>query len=539
MSSALLSAIQRQALAEVQQLLAAGADPNQLWEEGDRPLTLAATLGNKAILRALVKAGADANLANGLGEVPLVVAAKAGDRILCEYLGILTAPKQRQLAEAILAQQPEPPSPQKLVNELVLAALAGNLSDVERLLGAGADARGVSDQLGHVGKTALYAAARNGHAGVVDCLIAAGSDLEHVVKKDDLWAGVERTCPQCDEAFVAVQDYGQCPHCKHKFHASLPNYDPNAPRPSLLDKAKVDDATSGIRKTTISPQALLEHEQPERPPQPWSHHTALMAAVRQNHLAVVKLLVQAGADVNNAYARHYGRLPLQIAVEAGFHEMAQCLIEAGSVLDRLEGGPSDEKTPLMLAVSQSDTAMVELLIKAGADVNAEAQLFGNTALTVAAEPGDDAMIERLQAAGAKQEWLENTRLRATAERGDLAEVKVLLKQGIDPNQPDFRDQVPLVQAAAKGHIEVVQCLLDAGAEINGAAGNTPLGLATFCNQAEVVQQLIKAGADVNQDSGFGWPLDVAESYEYQEVVSLLKAAGATERPVVSEEYDEF
>ena len=536
MSSALSSAIQRHALAEVQQLLAAGADPNQLWEEGDRPLTLAATLGNKAILRALVKAGADANLANGLGEVPLMIVAKAGDRILCEYFGILTAPKQRQLAEAILAQQPEPPSPQKLVNELVLEALTGNLSDVERLLGAGADARGVSDQLGHVGKTALYAAARNGHAGVVDCLITAGSDLEHVVKKDDLWAGVERTCPQCDEAFVAVQDYGQCPHCKHKFHASLPSYDPSAPRPSLLDKAKVDDATPGIRKTTISPQTLLEHEQPERPPQPWSHHTALMAAVRQNHLAVVKLLVQAGADVNNADARHYGRLPLQIAVEAGFHEMAQCLIEAGSVLDRFEGGLLDEKTPLMRAISQSDTVMVELLIKAGADVNAEAQ-YCSTALTVAAELGDDAMIQRLQVAGAKQERLENTRLRAAAERGDLAEVKALLNQGIDPNQHDLRNQLPLVQAAAKGHVGVVQCLLDAGADVNRLAANAPLAIAVYFNQVEVVQQLIKAGADVNQRGGVGYPLKIAEGNEYREVASLLKAAGATERPVNDE--DEF
>lgn len=36
----------------------------------------------------------------------------------------------------------------------------------------------------------------------------------------------ERTCPKCGTIFASVQDLGQCPKCRHAFHASGPSQGP-------------------------------------------------------------------------------------------------------------------------------------------------------------------------------------------------------------------------------------------------------------------------------------------------------------------------
>ena len=50
------------------------------------------------------------------------------------------------------------------------------------------------------------------------------------------------------------------------------------------------------------------------------------------------------------------------------------------------------------------------------------------------------------------------------ERGDVAEVKVLLAQRVDVNVPGPDKRTPLIEAAAQGNLELVELLLDAGAE---------------------------------------------------------------------------
>jgi ankyrin repeat protein len=96
--------------------------------------------------------------------------------------------------------------------------------------------------------------------------------------------------------------------------------------------------------------------------------TLLMVASHAGNLPMVKALVEARADVNASDER--GWTPLMKAAynaeqNRGFADVVQVLIDAGG---NVEAPISYGIRPLMLAAGYGETAVVETLLKAGADV---------------------------------------------------------------------------------------------------------------------------------------------------------------------------
>ena len=120
-----------------------------------------------------------------------------------------------------------------------------------------------------------------------------------------------------------------------------------------------------------------------------------------------------------------------------------------------------------------------------------------------------------------------------AKRGDLSALRDLLKSNRSlVHARDSDGSTPLHCAAWKGHVEVAQALLDAGAHIddhnmNEHWGTTPLHAAAHGNQAKVAELLIARGADVTaRNLNQRTPLGETEVHKCTSVAKLLRAAGA-------------
>ncbi|HXC60559.1 MAG TPA: ankyrin repeat domain-containing protein, partial [Steroidobacteraceae bacterium] len=168
-----------------------------------------------------------------------------------------------------------------------------------------------------------------------------------------------------------------------------------------------------------------------------------------------------------------------------------------------------------------DAVLVERLLAAGADVDARND-YGATPLSQAAVVGDVQIIRKLLQAGAKVDAPNadgQTALLVLARTSNVEAAKLLLKRGADVNAREhWREQTPLMWAAAEAQPAMVKLLVEHGAQVNAhslennwerqvtaeprmqarpAGGFTPLLYAARRGCLECARILVKAGADVN------------------------------------------
>ena len=199
----------------------------------------------------------------------------------------------------------------------------------------------------------------------------------------------------------------------------------------------------------------------------WNTEMYFKAATVEDVTACLK----AGADVN-AKDRDYGRhTPLHLAVRWNELPMVEILIKAGADLEARHGGGG---TPLHEAAwSGDDPAVFQVLLQAGADVNA----LNNDSNTP---------LHRLA--------------RFNSERGHRSVViaRILIDAGADVNARQDDGYTPLHYAARRGSVPVIEVLIEAGAEVDARnnRGGTPLHEVAWFNESPAaIEELLSAGAD--------------------------------------------
>ena len=101
----------------------------------------------------------------------------------------------------------------------------------------------------------------------------------------------------------------------------------------------------------------------------------------------------------------------------------------------------------------------------------------------------------------------NGQLFAAVEKNDLPLLKNLLKRGAQVNAKDRLKygQTPLMLASKHGHLEILNELIDHGADIDDTNidGYSAIIIATENGHTKIVEQLIKKGADLNASTKDG------------------------------------
>jgi hypothetical protein len=176
--------------------------------------------------------------------------------------------------------------------------------------------------------------------------------------------------------------------------------------------------------------------------------------------------------------------------------------------------------------------MVQMLMDAEADVNAQGGHFGN-ALQAASAEGHEKVVQMLMDAEADvnaQGGHFGNALHAASHRGHEKVVQMLMDARADVNAQGGRFGNALQSASFQGHEKVVQMLMDARADVNAQGGpfGNALQAASDGGREKVVQMLMGAEADVNAQGGqFGNALQAASYGGHEKVVQMLRAGGAT------------
>lgn len=205
---------------------------------------------------------------------------------------------------------------------------------------------------------------------------------------------------------------------------------------------------------------------------------------------------------------------LQTAISRGDDEAALKLVAEGVSVDARDTAGF---TPLMEAAWMGREKLVRQLVARGADVNARTPM-GWTALMFAARGGHEELLRILISEGAETDRVSRegaSALYVAALWGYEGVVGELLAAGADPDggaacaegescaESDAKPNVPLIAAAAGGHLNVVRQLLHSGASVDlaEADGRTALGAARAGRHRSVSGVLMAAGAQGGDATG--------------------------------------
>jgi ankyrin repeat protein len=451
------SAVENQATAMIKMFLESGINPNTFVKHDDNSITHESSVHGAQTVYDFN--GSSWSHINGrfcsFGSfTPLQYAATTHDlrlaKLLLEYGANLEARDTRSTLESTTRYRAFPQTP------LQIAARMGNLELVKILVSAGA----VVNTHKSFWSSALQNAAKASHYDIVQLLLDANADLNACFGHYGcaLACAIEEKCESVITLLLAnnanVNAVGQNGITSLQA-ASMVN-----------DEAMVAFLLKhGAKVNTPIP----EHPRCHTPPR-----TALQWAVKNKNYTILSLLLDAGQNINQI-SRSQHRAPttaLVTAVEDRNHEMITFLLDAGA-------DPSLDSS-IAYAAKASDVGLVSTLLQKGADID-------HVSFSSDEHPRD---------------YNINALYYAVSER-NLEMIRFLINQGADPNGNMGGARSILQLATDLGDMEIIQVLIEAGADCNKATSYhhplNPLQTAVDMGNFELAKYFMSVGADIN------WP----------------------------------
>ncbi|KAL6412672.1 ankyrin [Ilyonectria robusta] len=227
----------------------------------------------------------------------------------------------------------------------------------------------------------------------------------------------------------------------------------------------------------------------------------LVQAAEQGNVILSKLILEKGireAELEEGLCeaiKHGKQAAVMTFINRGVDPNAQRSRRMGNC-----GGNSDEAEeccPMLVAIENGHMDSIYLLIKAGAKVNDE--LLMRICHLAYDDQVDDFFFMLLQR-GYDVALIGPCALERFASQGEIYRCGIYLDAGAPINEYGCGGKNALQVAARKGHLALIQYLVDHGADVNFPAsenwGETALQAAVSGGSLEVVEWIIEAGANV-------------------------------------------
>ncbi|KIK54371.1 hypothetical protein GYMLUDRAFT_1022735 [Collybiopsis luxurians FD-317 M1] len=256
------------------------------------------------------------------------------------------------------------------------------------------------------------------------------------------------------------------------------------------------------------------------------HCTALLAAVQEGHLDMVRLLFEKGAKFELLHQHPLAESVIHAAARLGHLDILKFADEQGTYLMDKD---SHGHTPLFYAASSGSLPV--FLLENGADINAANQ-DEDTALHEAARCGHLSVVRYLIGKGADAQAKNahgRTPLDVSAGGRHLDIVEYLLEKGADLNVSTSRSkQTVLHVASVNGHSNIVKCLIENGFNNLNAVddnGDTALHNAALKGHLDIVQYLLEKGAFPHaKNYNAKTPQDVSNNDETTKYIAEYKGS---------------
>jgi ankyrin repeat protein len=505
-NSPVADAAMRGDTAAVRSLLAQKADVNAPQADGATAIHWAAYKNDLGMADALIAAGASVKAANREGFTALRMASIEGSAAMISKLLDAGADPNE------LGTGGETP--------LMFASRSGSLDAMRLLLDRGAQ---VNARETLRGTTPLMWATEQGHSEAVKLLIERGADVSaasNVASK----GGTAYLAPSVQQRARSAQGSGGLPASRREEREFLGERTSGG-RPGQANTASAaapaapragDGGDDGDLVARADEEALrrafFRTENTDG-----GGLTPLVYAARQNCMECVKLLLEAGADVNQR--TNYGWTALLTATQNKNYEIGRHLLERGADPNiKNKGGWSS----LYLATDNRNIEggdypvrpadmdhleFIKLLLDKGADVNTRICGEQSTAERCTGDSTETRTIFTMQwvrEEGATPFW-------RAAQSGDVEMMKLLLAHGADPKIASAHDVTPLAMAAGIGwvegvtfewspeqNLEAIRICLDAGIDpnIHDDEGRVALHGAAHKGNIEALRLLVERGADL-------------------------------------------
>jgi ankyrin len=457
-------------------LMRAGANPKAANREGVTPLWLASVNGDATMIRALIEAGADPNETLPLGRTPLMLASRTGSV---------------EAINALIDNGANPNAKETLrgTTAMMWAADEGHEDAIKTLIARGADVNAKSNPAQRGGGPALGKA--------TDPRKAVAQNVANFKAQQAGVAGPGQTLRVAEGNDTPNAAAGRGGRGGGRGGGAAGGRGGAGGRGAAADAADdADDdaaAAAGFGRNTRGADG--------------GQLTPLIYAARANDLESVKVLLDAGVDVNQQSG--YGWSPLLVATQNRYYKLGSYLIERGADVNLANKGGW---VPLYLATDNRNIEngdypvrkpdmdhldFIKLLLDKGANVNHRVKdssetrtVFTNqwlsedgaTAFLRASQSGDIELMKLLLSRGADPKintvhnvsalqvasgigWVDGITFEWSRKQ-TLEAIKMLLDLGLDPNLQADTGRVALHGAGHKGHAEAIEMLYNAGAKLD-------------------------------------------------------------------------